>query len=320
MRLNTVTGTPFGFAWSKTLGVGGLVTFLLCVAGCGPSAPSQSAKAKPTGMSEQLARWAGGNIGRFGDDERDKFMAYVEKTLMAKDEPENFFRSPSTIFLNEGDAYVWSFGSQASARYLILLNPHTGLTPSAEHAWAFVVDASGDVRNRSEFDIGWRMYSRHASYGTVDWLSTPVLVQEMEDGMNGQGPRKIYLGFDGQQPVVIRLEDASGNLHPMGYFAPNWVVGPKYDPPALGDLERVLMGENEIRRLEALLWLAGQHSRVSDNRAGYDHEAVAEQKRYAEAIDSPSIAKAIKQLRTDGNSYVRQLADEVPIGVGNWWG
>jgi hypothetical protein len=267
-------------------------------------------------LGRMLVQWSGGNVGRFSEKERVRFMAYVKAVLVPEEKPRDLFRSPSLIFENDGDAYVWPFRSGPVAGYIVLLNPRTGMVPSAEHAWLFVGNRHGRVLKRYDFDIGWRMYAKRASYKSVEWLSTLVLVQEMEVGMNGDGPRKIYIGFDGLRPAVIRLEDASGHLKPMDYFAPNWVVGPKYRVPSIKELESVLLADNEVRRLEALIWLAGRHGNVSRKGVDRSQEVKDEQVLYARSIKHKSIVEAIKLLRHHRNPYVSKLAQRVPIGTG----
>jgi len=269
-----------------------------------------------TDFGPDLARWSSGAISRLSKDEQSKFMVFVKSVLVSEVEPKDVFCSPRLIFENHGDAYVWQLGSGQG--YGVLLNPSPIMVPSAAHAWLFYVDKKGTVRMRSDFDIGDRSYAKHASYEMVSWLANPVVVQEIYGGWARNATRKIFIGFDGMRPTVVRLEDEHGHLRPMDYYAPNWVVGPKFNPPTVEGLVTVLKGDNDVKRLEALVWLADFHSRVSHNKKGWDHEATVEERLYLKAIKSPDIADAIKQLRESSNTYVSKLAFRVPIGVGNF--
>ena len=245
-------------------------------------------------------------------------MDFLKTCLIPKERPEDTFRSPDLIFENDGDAYVWRFGPDSDSKFLIYLNPHTGLHPSAEHAWLFIVDRFGTVLSRDEFDTGWRMYAGSAVYEAVSWCSDKVLIQRMQVGLNGGGPRGIYIGFDRLKPHLIRIEDAVGKIVPMEYYATNWVVGPAYAPPTLDDLLNGLRGVNQVKRFEALVWLGGSHQRASQNKAGYDHEAEPQERLYADAIMSKPMGAVIQRLRQSSNPYERELAGLVPIGVGHF--
>ena len=70
----------------------------------------------------------------------------------------------------------------------------------------------------------------------------------------------------------MRIEDDKGAVRDMDYFAPNWVVGPDFSPPTVAGMEQVLRGSNEVKLLEALVWLSGDHTEASRNPEGYGHE------------------------------------------------
>jgi len=260
------------------------------------------------GINALLNKWAGKEISTLSAQDRSRFMGLMQRNLIPNRDVRYTFDDPYLTFENNGYAYVWRFGSAADHRFLILLNPHTGMVPSAEHAWLFNVTAKGSVLKRYEFDTGWRMHASGATYGKVSWLCSPVLVQRMREGMNGGGPRAIYIGFDGDRPAVVRLEDESGAQRAMDYFAPNWVVGPPYSPPSVAGMEKILMGSNEVKLLESLVWLSGSHQDISSNRADVSHEDISSEIRYAECVRSPTIVRAIKSLLLSKNPYVRQLA------------
>lgn len=273
-------------------------------------------------VQPSLPEWCGKDIARLPDAERAKFMSYVNRDLVVASNDRGLLSGdPEWIFDSHGDAYVWSFGDTNDHRFLIYLNPHTGVIPSSEHAWLFIVDKQGKIVSRSDFDTGWRMWADGASYEKVGWLSSRVLIQEMRVGLNGGGPRRIYFGFDGLRPRVIRLDDAKGNLFAMNYWAPNWVVGPRYDPPPGPVMEQALAGSNEVKRLEALVWLAGHHGTVSMNSPGTDHEETADEVRYAECIHDPAIIRVVKGLRNSPNPYISELAKSIPSSAYDmsWW-
>jgi len=134
--------------------------------------------------------------------------------------------------------------------------------------------------------------------------------------LNGNGPRRILIGFEGAKPHLVRADNGYGDAVAVSYFAPNHVVGPAYEPPQLGELVKVLKGANQTRRLEALVWLAGCHHRVSDHNPNVVYESPLEETRYAEAIMAKSVAEIITKLRRSANPCERELAQSVPIGVG----
>ncbi len=305
------------------LSLGTLAIGLLAVFGCASGksysvANSTISKTAPIhDMRDNLARWSGGGMMRFPEPERRKFLTYVKETLLENKDSEPFYRSPSNLFLNHDDAYVWKFPRQPNQGYLVFLNPHTGMVPSAEHAWLYVTDLDGKVLERFEFDTGWRRYADGADYSDVGWLSKPVLIQKTRMGMGGDGPQKIYIGFDGLRAAVVRVEDPQGHLLPMQYCFSNYTVGPAFSPPTVERLQQILLGQNEVERIEALIWLAGIHTPPGVPGLQFG-EPILNQERYIASIKSPLIASAIRKLRGDRDAYVSKLANTVAIGTGNF--
>lgn len=246
-----------------------------------------------------LAKWSGGGVGRLGKEQQTKFTEYIAQELKPISRVELII-DPRNPFLNDGDAYVWDFQAEKTKGYLVLLNPHHILTPSAERAWLYIVDERGSEVRRYSFDTGWRMYAKSAQYEKVDWLSSPVLIQEMEPGDLGGGPTKIYIGFDGLRPAVVRLEDEAGKLKPMDDTWSDRSVGPVYPAASIAQLEESLRGQNEVKRIEALIWLAGRHYENSKN--------------VIPPLKDKGIVDAVKNLRSSSVRYVSELAMTVPVG------
>ncbi len=284
------------------------------IVGCTAPANQQSrAKAKDPALTQALLSWVGKSIADLPVEELKKFKSYVEKKLTNDDGVEHYFIGRSLIFENHGSDYVWKFDSATESQFLVFLNPHTLVVPSSEHAWLYIVNAAGDPLVQSDFDTGYRMCSAGARYSNVDWLKNPVLIQEMRVGMNGGGPRKIFIAFDGNRPAVVRIEDEKGAIKPMPYFAPNWVVGPKFSPPSVGEPDGALTGHNEVKCLEALVWLWGRHQRASANQPDHAHEELSEEQRFADCMKSPEIRGHIRSLRMSTHSYVAQLAEMIDV-------
>ena len=264
-------------------------------------------------MTQALLSWVGKPIGDLPIAEQKKFLSYLEKKLANDGGLEGFYHGPSEVFLSHGKAYVWRFGAATESQFLVFLNPHTDVVPSSEHAWLYIVNAAGDPLVKSDFDTGYRMLSTAAGYSKVDWLNNPVLIQEMRVGMNGDGPRKIFIAFDGNRPAVVRIEDENGASKPMPNFAPNWVVGPRFSPPSVEELDGALTGPNELKCLEALVWLSGRHQRASANQPGYAHEELSEEQRFADCMKSLTVRDHIRNLRKSANTYVAHLAEMVDV-------
>ena len=296
--------------------VAGMLSIFATSSCVGVSTPDQQTRSL-------LHHWSGGNISRLSEPERKRFQSFVNTRLVKHEKLDYNTMLVPLIFENRGDAYVWPFLSGPSAGYLIVLNPTSTMVPSAAHAWIFVVNKDGGVLSRQDFDIGWRMEPKAASFETRPWLSSKVLVQEIQPGMTSAPPLKILIAFDGLRPVTIKVETLDGSLHRMEYWAPNFVVGPKYEPPTVTTLNRVLQSGTDVQQLEALTWLNGEHSRTSDNRPNYAHEDVTSQERFAAAIKSPRIASAVIALRGSKNPYIRDVATQIPLGKGiytpPWW-
>ena len=265
-------------------------------------------------FGRDLARWSGGNLRRLAKSEQTRFTAYVRGTLVREDSHRGFEGDPSWALDSDssGDAYVWRYLQSKSPEYLVLINPHGYVHPSAEHGWLFFVDSRGSIIRKDDFDIGYRMYSRAATYETVSWLSFPVLVQRMEVTSGGQGPAKIYIAFDGRRPAVVGVDDENGAIRSMDYFAPNWVVGPAYYPRTVVEVERYLTGRNEVKRFEALVWLLGNHKNEFP-RPGSENRRSETEIRWEKAHRYPPIVQAVQKLRFDENAWVRLTAQLVPI-------
>ena len=264
-------------------------------------------------IKELLASWVGKDISKLSHYKQERFQSFVDKRLLLPKDTVNLFNSPASMFLNQGRAFVWKFEGGPKKSYLIFLNPHTGMIPSAEHAWLFIVNQDGKILNRSDFDTGWRMYADGASYSHVSWMSSPVLTQKMATGENGQGPYKIYFGFDGLQPAVIRIENEKSKSRKMDYFAPNWVVGPRFENKTKPAMRQVLSGTSEVRKLEALIWLAGNFGNPFDRFEKASPEAKREEALHSSLIRDKQIAQAVRQIRMNSKSYTRELANSVVL-------
>ena len=215
------------------------------------------------------------------------------------------------------DSYVWRFHTSTTDCFLVLVNPQPIFTPSPAHSWMAMVREDGQILEQHDFDIGWRMYPKAASFGRQPWLSSNVIRVETKPGMTNNPATNIYIAFDGTQPIVVRLETSKGSLRHMPYFAPNWVVGPNYAPPTIKELEHKLNSGSEVHVLGALTWLNGHHSKSSANGKDSVHEEALSQDRYDLAIHSTRIASAVKALALSKNTYIRELAARIPLGKGN---
>jgi|GEM_PF-3878286 len=269
-------------------------------------------------VADDLARWAGGEIGRLPKEDKDRFNRLVESHLGVKHDEFSRISFEPPPFSVSVSSYIWKVDSSNPANYIIYSHSRSGVTPSADSGLLFIVDSKGSVLSRSEFRLGWRMRASDVTYEPVPWSSRKVLVQKMEFGLNGNGPRKIMIGLDGESPHLVRAEGFDNQAVGVSYFAPNFAVGPSYKPPALRDLIAVLKGGNETRRMEALVWLAGCHRRIPDNNPDVLFESLTEAARYAEAIKSKPIADVVTTLRRSPNACVRELAQSVPLGIGNF--
>ena len=214
-----------------------------------------------------------------------------------------------------GRAYVFRFVGEPKNAFLVYLNPGSFAQPSSQLASLFVVSGDGKLLGRSDFDAGYRLIGTGATYERVSWLSTPVLVQELRTGLPEVGGPKLYIGFDGVRPAVVRLEGRTGNLRRMQYYAPSYVVGPPYRPPSASEMERILRGKNEVKRLEGLIWLTGDHQDASTNEEGYVNEDMSDEGAYAAIAAAPSIVRAVNELAKSPNPYVCQLAQSIAGGT-----
>jgi len=299
----------------------------ICCAALVAAAVARSPLHRPFAQNQEtlrlLQRLAGGKVLHLPDQSSEPFREFLATHLLTKEESDSFstspnmisntspiMESPAAILQVGGDAYVWAFPWAPSASYLTLLNPAAIFTPSTAHAWIFIVDKDGAVLSRKGFDIGHRMRAKSASFESTSWLSSKVLVQETRRGFTDSPPLRLSIAFDRLRPVTVRIESLDGSLRRMPYWALGSVVGPIYEPPALTALVQILQCGNDVQQLESLTWLNGDHSRVSD-RAGEDMKA---RERYAEAINSPSIAAAVVALRNSKNATIREIAAQIPLG------
>jgi len=212
-------------------------------------------QAKDQDIHTLLQRWSGGAISRLPESDCKAFQSFVIKRLVTQDGSSSFPLMPNMVTGSGRDAYVWSFPTIHSDWYLILLNINPGPVPCAEHAWIFLVDTNGAFLRHQDFDIGWRMGAKTASFGPSPWVSSNVLVQETRAVITSSPPLKISIAFDWLRPATVRVETLDGSLQKMPYWAPNFVVGPTYDPPTLASLEHILQSGTDVQQLEALTWL-----------------------------------------------------------------
>lgn len=283
---------------------------LLILTSCSSPEPEDPATTK---TREFLTSFVGKDIAKLPEGQLEAFQELVDKKLLIKDEVSRAWigGSPRLIFANSGNAYVWHFGSPGAKEFLILLNPTNGFVPGAAHAWVFVVDASGKVLAKSDFETGWRMQPKSADYTKVRWLSSPVIIQEMEVGEGGDGPRKIYIAFDDRRPAVVKLEAINGAPRKMDYFALNRVVGPPINKPTRESILGALGGNNEVRRLEALVWLSGTYDDPFSDRRVLDPAEKAYRELHRKLISDADIQASIERLRLSSNEYVQQLAKTI---------
>lgn len=263
-------------------------------------------------VEKMLESWCGKDLLKLSPAKQAEFQKFFNTRLLSAKDKRSMF-SPESLFLNNDTGYVWKFGASRTGSYLIYLSPHTGMVPSAEHAWLFIVNKEGKVQSRSDFDTGWRMYADGAEFTRVSWMSGPVLIQKMVDGMNGQGPRKIYLGFDGLRPAVVRIENEKGSSRRMDYYAPNWVVGPLFRGTKKTSMLGALKSASEVRRLEALVWLSGQFQVPKNVPDNSDRQFLKERAKHTKLIRDPDIAKVVKSLRMSSNKYTQELANAVRL-------
>lgn len=260
-------------------------------------------------IGELLDSWAGKSFRQLPSQSKSQFQKFVNGHLLRARDKGGFIGITDLDF-NDQDGFVWKFSTTPKKSFLIYLNPHNGMVPSAERAWLFIVDGDGTILRRADFDTGWRMYANGATYSKVDWISKPVLIQTMVAGVNGHGPRKIYIGFDGLRPAVVRIEDDKGAVRKMDYFDSYHVVGPKIQSTTKPSMLRALLGNNEVRRLEALVWLSGD---FIDRFSDFKDLTKADATRHTQLVKDKDISNALKTLRESPNSYVKQLAQAVNL-------
>lgn len=281
-------------------------SIIFCIVGLISAILSPKYFANTGQIGHLLDFWAGKEISTLSEKRQRQFQNFVVKNLPLGKITDPFLGNPNHILLNKGRAYVWNFVGGSTKSYLIYLNPHTGMVPSAEHAWLFIVNREGKTICRSDFDTGWRMYADTAIYTHVNWLSSPVLIQSMSVGGNGRGPRKIYIGFDHLNPMVVRIEDEKGSVCPLE-VSTGHLVGPDFTFRDEKSLRSALTGSNQVQQLNALVWLSGSFQSFSSDRLKNEEGL------HRRLVKNVDIAKAIKSLRRSKNEYVKQLANAVQL-------
>jgi hypothetical protein len=269
---------------------------------------------------ESLKSWAGKEISQLPSGERSKFADYVAAKLLSADERDDPFASPSVLFANHGDAYVWRF-NEGNTKFLILVSRHRGLSTDSDEDLLFLTDREGSVIHRFSFYTHAWIDPESVKYQKFPWLKGPVIIQEMQSRSRGHGLCRVYFGFDGSRPAAIRIEDRLSKPLPVDYWYPDPAVDPKYAPPAKAEMERVLIGPDDIKRLEALIWLTGRHGDVGQNTKDMWHEATADEVKYENFMHDPEICKLVTNLRSSPNPWVRDIAREAHYSRQSilWW-
>jgi hypothetical protein len=131
---------------------------------------------------------------------------------------------------------------------------------------------------------------------------TPCFVFDSKAAIGGTRHRHIY-SLDGDEFVLIRLEDEYGRLRKNTYGVNAHLVGPKPRLRTYEDCERALRS-GPVAVLAELTLLGGHHneSNRKDNASP--------------ALDHPGVRARVLELRKSDDPWIREAAEAVPLPAG----
>lgn len=204
---------------------------------------------------------------------------------------------------------VWKVESTDGQAYHLAVEgcPLT-VIPGSSSAGLHLLRNDGTPAAGCVFTAGWRLDLHEAVVVNATWLETIAVELRIQAAINGSDVKRQYYALAGDRFALVRLEDSEGRAHMNHYGAPNWTIGPLPPLRTEEQWERVILSDEPVPLLEALVWLGGIHldSALPPPPTLHEDRASA---LLCEAVRArPAVGRRVRDLRASLNHWIREAA------------
>jgi hypothetical protein len=146
---------------------------------------------------------------------------------------------------------------EGAGGYLLFQVRPCFMLPGGSWAAVHLFTGTGRLARTVLLATGYRMTPEEAS-ARYDPAVGAFVIEVVSVGEYSSVVRQFY-GVRGVEVVLLRLEDEGGRPLANDYYTPHFTFGPEVASRAAEEWEEALASADQVRVLEALVWLGGRH-------------------------------------------------------------
>jgi peptidylprolyl isomerase len=205
------------------------------------------------------------------------------------------------------EVFVWRPRESKALAYVMLVFSNAQSIPGQSFADILVFDQHQSLLVSHRFPMGWRLRSTDAQLRDLPDFGSVVEIK-LRPVINGAPLGKVFIGFQGSRPALLRIEDESGKYFRNDLNSPNHSIGPVPHYRTTSQWRASLDGRDNCEVLDSLNWLSSGHFAPQVGPERVFHEKVKEAVSWREAALSPGIRKRVYELTASPVPWISETA------------